>query len=73
MSTVFLTLSVNFSHILSLNNSLLEEIAFKCGEDADHVRNLSQFNAAVAKCLGPLTFCLFATFNFWQLHDLYLG
>jgi len=35
------------------------------------VRNLSQFNAALAKAVGPLSFCLLATFNFWQLIDLY--
>ncbi|CDW83483.1 UNKNOWN [Stylonychia lemnae] len=61
------------SRILSQINSMIDNLALRIGEEGDHVRNLSQFNANIAKILGAFLLCVCGSFNFWQNTNYQLG
>lgn len=70
---IFAFYTIITSKIVTKTNYLIEEIAIGCGEDADHVRNLAQFNVSLIKILGSLLLSFIGAFNFWQIHNPYLG
>eukprot|EP00347_Sterkiella_histriomuscorum_P017699 403348337 len=69
IGVLFTIFNMQMTGIMSDSNHIIEQIALNCGEDGDHVRNLSQFNSALSKIFSTLILSSFAAFNFWQLQN----
>lgn len=72
VALVLIFFTVVLNNQISTCNEFMEQIALQCGEDSDHVRNISQASQVFARSLAPVGLCTLNALNFWQYSEMYL-